>query len=147
MAGGAIYSNLDYSFTPDHEDGSAKVVDPTPGGGGPSLRRSLAALRTFIERFDFLRMKPDNRVIVGGIPQGATARALVDPGLQYAIYINGGTKARLELDLPPRDYVGAWVDPRDGKEVKPIETSGGRVTLESPDYQEDIALRIVARSK
>ena len=34
MAGGAIFDHLDYSFTTDHEDGTARISEPTPGGGG-----------------------------------------------------------------------------------------------------------------
>ena len=33
MAGGALYNNLDYSFTVGHEDGSFAVPASTPGGG------------------------------------------------------------------------------------------------------------------
>ena len=38
VAGGAIFDHLDYSFTTDHENGTARIVDPTPGGGGPGFR-------------------------------------------------------------------------------------------------------------
>ena len=37
VAGGAIFDHLDYSFTTDHEDGTANVNEPTPGGGGPAI--------------------------------------------------------------------------------------------------------------
>ncbi len=40
IAGGALFDHLDYSFTIDHEDGTAPVVAPTPGGGGPGFRAS-----------------------------------------------------------------------------------------------------------
>lgn len=30
LAGGAIFDYLDYSFTTDHEDGTARIVTPTP---------------------------------------------------------------------------------------------------------------------
>jgi hypothetical protein len=43
IAGGAIYSNLDYSFTPQHPDGTA--VPNAPGGGGRTLRRQLKILK------------------------------------------------------------------------------------------------------
>ena len=36
LAGGAVYDHLDFSFTPDREDGTAVPLPPgTPGGGGP----------------------------------------------------------------------------------------------------------------
>lgn len=146
VAGGAVYSNLDYSYTTAHEDGTAPVVDPTPGGGGPSLRRQLQVLKQFVEGFDFLGMAPDDAVIRGGIPGGATARALVERGEQYAIYINGGTHAELALDLPAGLYRAAWVHPKTGavEGARDLDHAGGRVVLDSPAYTEDIALRIVA---
>ena len=71
LAGGSVYSNLDYSFTADHEDGTAGVVAPTPGGGGPALRSQLAILKRFLAGFDFLKMVPDRSVIASGVPAGA----------------------------------------------------------------------------
>ena len=48
LAGGSTYSNLDYSFTVAHPDGSAAVEPPTPGGGGPSLRKQLTNFAPFL---------------------------------------------------------------------------------------------------
>ena len=45
LAGGAVFSNLDYSFTCKHADGTAKVAAKSPGGGGPALRLQLQILR------------------------------------------------------------------------------------------------------
>ena len=85
----------------------------------------------------------------GGVPRGATARALVEPGRQYALYINGGTHADLELELPAGRYSGSWVDPKTGGEMKSfrLRHDGGRASLESPEYREDVALRVVARAE
>lgn len=47
-----------------------------------------------INSSDFVRMKPDSSAIVGGIPSGAAAFALVEEGRAYAIYINGKGKVR-----------------------------------------------------
>lgn len=87
IAGGALYNNLDYSFTPQHPRGT--FLDyKSPGGGSPTLRKQLKILKDFIEGFDFIRMAPDNSVIKGGIPAGMQARALVEKGKAYAIYIH-----------------------------------------------------------
>ena len=54
LAGGGVYDHLDFSFTPEHEDGMAVPLPPgTPGGGGPELRKQLRILKEFIEGFDF----------------------------------------------------------------------------------------------
>jgi hypothetical protein len=148
LAGGALYSNLDYSFTVEHPGGTAKVTT-SPGGGGPSLRKQLQILKDFIYGFDFIRMKPDSSVIKGGVPAKATARALVEKGKAYAVYVKGGTKAELILDLPEGDYAAEWIDTRTGaagwKEV--FQHGGGNHTFRSPEYTEDIALRILRRGK
>ncbi len=143
LAGGAVYSNLDYSFTVEQPDGTAKVTT-SPGGGGPSLRRQLQILKEFIEGFDFPRMRPDNSVIKGGVPAKATARALVERGKAYAIYVKGGTKAELVLDLPKGTYQAEWIDTKTGAVARRemFQHREGNRTVESPEYREDIALRL-----
>ncbi len=147
LAGGSVYSNLDYSFTADHEDGTARVVAPTPGGGGPALRSQLAILKRFLASFDFLKMVPDRSVIASGVPAGASAYALAEPGRAYAIYVLGGTRADLGLNLPAGKYRVEWVDTRSGEVARALDLDhgGGRARVGSPEYSEDIALRIVAR--
>ncbi len=100
-------------------------------------------------------MKPDNKVIKGGYvssplsgtPTQAniTARVLVEAGEQYAIYVNGGTKVDVKISLPKGHYYAEWVDTKTGRIEKTEEfnhASGNKI-LFSPDYKEDIALRII----
>jgi hypothetical protein len=143
IAGGAVYDNLDYSFTVGHEDGTAKIN--APGSGGPTLHRQLRILTDFINSFDFVKMKPDNSIIKDGIPDKATARALVEKGRAYAIYVNGASKAKLVLDLPEGKYEADWINTKTGKIEKnqAFEHSGGNRTLNSPAYKDDIVLRIL----
>jgi hypothetical protein len=86
VAGGALYNNLDYSFAVGHEDGTFAYPATQPGGGTVALRRQLRHLGDFMRGFDFIRMRPDNSVIKSA-PAGRTARALVEPGKAYAVYI------------------------------------------------------------
>ena len=111
------------------------------------MRKQLAILRAFLARFDFLAMSPDDRLIRGGLPKGASACALARAGLAYAIYVNGGTQADLVLELPAGRYRAEWLNPRTGAidKAEDLDHGGGRATLDSPAYQEDIALRLVAR--
>jgi hypothetical protein len=145
VAGGAAYDNLDYSFTAGHERGDAPVS--APGGGGPTLRAQLGTLKRFIESFDFIRMAPDAKVIQGGVPEGATARALSEPDKQYAIYLKGGAQANLRLALSAGRYHAEWLNPRTGAidRREDLEAAGGGVTAISPAYSEDIALRMHRR--
>jgi len=143
IAGGAVYDNLDYSFTVGHEDGTAKIN--APGGGGAVLHKQLGILSNFINSFDFIKMKPDNSIIKGGIPEKATARALVENGRAYAIYINGGNEAQLQVELPKGKYAADWINTKTGKSDKKesFDHPGGNRALKSPQYQDDIALQII----
>ena len=142
IAGGAVFDNLDYSFTVGHENGTAKIN--APGSGGPVLHKQLEILKDFINSFNFIRMKPDNSVIKGGVPDKATARALVQAGRAYAIYINGGSEMKLIVELPKGTYKAEWVNTKTGKvdKTKTFRHAKGNRTLPSPKYVDDIALRI-----
>jgi hypothetical protein len=143
IAGGAVYDNLDYSFSVGHEDGTAKIN--APGGGGAVLHKQLKILSDFINGFDFIKMKPDDSVIKGGIPDKATARALVKKGRAYAFYINGGNEIQLQVQLPMGKYTAEWINTKTGKTDKneTFDHPGGNRILNSPEYQDDIALRIL----
>jgi hypothetical protein len=153
LAGGAIYSNLDYSFSASRPDGTLKVTT-SPGGGGRELRKQLRILKEFLDGFDFVKMKPLNSVVKGGSinaplsgdpPQArCTVRALAEPGKAYALYILGGTKAELIFNLPAGSYKAEWLDTKTGRVSgeESFDHSGGDRTLVSTKYAEDIALRI-----
>jgi hypothetical protein len=149
LSGGALFSHLDYSFTPDHEDGGAPIEPPTPGGGGPVLRGQFAFLKRFLESFDFLRMAPNVEFISATEPAEARAQlaAMADGDLRsIALYAPEGPRVSLVLDLPAGPYRFEWIDPRSGKPVEEGEFEGGDgVRLDSPEFEEDLALRIESR--
>jgi len=141
MAGGGVYDNLDFSFTVGHEDGTADV--DAPGGGGRVLHEQLAILAAFFNELDYVRMRPDNAVI-GGAPRGTTARALVEKGRVYAVYVNGGSRAKLALALPGGAYRAEWVNTKTGDvdKAEEFQHAGGTRVLVSPKYVDDVALRV-----
>jgi hypothetical protein len=145
LAGGGVYDHLDFSFTPEHEDGMAVPLPAgTPGGGGLEIRNQLALLKRFIEGFDFVRMKPDSSLVRTRQPEAISIQVLAEAGRAYAIYVKGGTEATLSLQLPAGAYSAEWVNPRTGR-VEKAETfrhEGGERALTSPAYSEDIALRV-----
>jgi hypothetical protein len=153
LAGGAVFDNLDYSYTVKHPNGTAPLTT-SPGGGGPEIRRQLQILKEFLGGFDLIRMKPDNGVIKGGtitepldgnVVKTTTVEALAERGKAYAIYICGGTQADLTIKIPTGEYQAQWINTRTGKVVKERSflQAAVRRTLKSPMYSEDIALRIV----
>ena len=104
MAGGALFSHLDYSFTVGHEDGSFPVPPGQWGGGGPAIRTQLRCLKDFMHGLDFLRMAPDDSVVAGGLPVGVMAKALAERGTAYAVYLapTGEYSVRWTARLEPR---------------------------------------------
>ncbi len=147
IGGGAVYDNLDYSFTVGHEDGTADIN--APGGSGPELRKQLQILAKFIQGFDFLRMRPDNSVIKDDLPKGVTVRALVEPGQAYAIYVNGSGLTALPIAVPAGRYKAEWLNTKTGDVEKTESFTSDRSTqtLQIPNYTDDIALRIVAEKR
>jgi hypothetical protein len=168
-AGGSVYDNLDFSFSPGSEAGTAAV--DAPGGGGLKLRRELGVLKEFFAGFDFIKMAPDTSTIRGGVGSGFSAHLLAERGKSYALYLHakggseggkaaggtsgagekaGGKKEKpleLVLDLPPGDYRAEWVDPPSGKTLKEESWThpGGPKTLATPAFEDDLALRLRAR--
>ena len=148
LAGGALYNNLDYSFTTETEDGTFEIKKPTPGGGGITLRNQLKILSEFINPIDFINMKPVGNEIIRLIDAGkATVNALWKDDL-LVLYINNNDIAfrsiNLEVKLMPGSYKMTWTDTRSGgkKENNVKGHPGGWLKISSDEYSEDIALRI-----
>ena len=155
LAGGGVYDNLDYSFVAGHEDGTAPV--DAPGGGSPALRKQLAILKHFVESFDFVRMSPATAPRVG---DGITATMLAEPGKQYAIYLRraqaegkqkpektrNARPVKFTMDLPEGEFDVTWLDPVTGTAHgdPPVHVKG-TITLMSPDFGQDIALRLAVK--
>jgi hypothetical protein len=162
MAGGALYNNLDYSFTAGREDGTFQYSDKQPGGGSATLRRQLRVLREFFDGLPFTSMSPAMEA-VRAMPEDASVRALVAAGRIYAAYLHrgridknrkpryvvesGAKASRLGLELPAGRYRAAWVEPRTGRTLRrdSFDHEGGLRRFESPVFSEDLAVRIERR--
>ncbi len=92
VAGGALFNNLDYSFTTDSEDGTFRYPSRQPGGGNPGFRKQMRVLKDFINDFEFLRMRPDTTLVQSVIPAGISTRCLSLPESAYAVYVAVGGK-------------------------------------------------------
>ena len=143
LAGGAVYSNLDYSFTVGHEDGSAK--NKAPGSVGSAMHKQLQILGGFLRGFDFWKMKPSQSAIERISPKASHVQVLADTGRAYAIHVSGAAKTELHLRLPAGEYGVEWLDTKTGSvvESKNIKHEGGSRSFRSPAYEDDIALRIL----
>lgn len=141
IAGGGLFNNLDYSFAVGFENGTA--INKAPGGGSTMLRKQLKILSDFLNSFNFVNMQPDRDVILQA--PGAFARALSDRTRQFAIYIYDGSQCNLKLKLDPGKYLAEWLGTTNGSILKreSFNHMGGSLVLESPDYPDDIALKII----
>lgn len=146
LAGGALYNNLDYSFTAEFEDGSFQYPDTQPGGGSATLRKQLRYLQDFVSSFEFLRMKPDS-TLIRNTKDVRGAHVLGETGRQYGIYIWGSGPLSLDLALPEGQYQVKFLNPVTGEFRSPETiTSEGAVTLTTPPFPEDVAIRITRSS-
>ncbi len=151
MAGGAVFSNLDYSFTAERPTGAARVSDPTPGGGGPSLRRQLSVLKKIFDGLDLAHTVADSSFhdrLEGNTTQimGMSDRK---HGI-YLLYVSSGRMPAITLNLPARSYRLEWIDPSSGKTLKTSDLGtreGTRPQLECPDFHDDIIVRIVEQNR
>jgi hypothetical protein len=146
LSGGSVFDSLDYSFTTGHEDGSYSEPNG-PGGGSPSLRHQLRILSQFLQSFSLLDLRPDTRTVKHAA--GVTARVLSNRGEQYAIYLDGNGPCDLTLELQPGSYSSEWVNVVTGKidQWEKFIHKGGDKTLQSPDFQNGIALRLKRTTK
>jgi len=145
LTGGGLFNNLDYSFTTDNEDGTYQYPEKQPGSGTPAFRKQLSYMKKFMDSFDIVKMKPDTTVFSGEISVKNKVIVLSEPGKQYAIYWMGGKQVNPEFNLLAGNYNLEWLNPLTGKLEKKekLSHSGGKLKLNSPQYQEDIALKLI----
>ena len=105
--------------------------------------------------FDLAKVKPDSSVLQGELPRGLSARALVEPGRAYAVYVRPlerktgdpppGELESLTLDLPAGNYRAEWLSPGSGETLngESFAHSGGPRKLAAPKFAPDVALRVV----
>lgn len=144
LGGGALYNNLDYSFTDSHENGSFQYPSTQPGGGSSTLRQQLSYLKSFMEGIDYVTMKPDSTIIVQQPPL-SNVQVLAESGKQYAIYVFGKGPLSMKLSIPSGDYNLEFMNPVDGHTEKQSIHSNGAIDLTTPGYAEDVAIKITAK--
>ena len=141
LAGGALYNNLDYSFTVGHEDGTFQYPDKQPGGGNRGFRRQMKVLKDFIHGFDFVRMKPARSIVKNARDR---VQMLAEVGKQYAGYFKLKESIPLKVELPAGKYQVTWLDAVSGEQVRSfaLSHSGGEATIEMPREVREYALAI-----
>lgn len=142
MGGGAVFNNLDYSFFVGKEDGTG--INNAPGGGSTRFRKQLTYLKSFIESFDFIKMRPDFDIVHHS--PGVQWQAISQPGLQYAIVFTGVEANWLQLTLPRGEFQYAFISPFTGETLDEgtiNQKQNGMYKLDFPDFEHMVALKII----
>jgi len=149
IAGGGLFNHLDYSFTTDYENGRFIVKEKQPGGGSPELRKQFGILKDVLLGVDFIRMNPADSIIKSIFKERNT-KVLARVGEQYLIYLSRDDQkiksCAFPAELPEGNYTCEWIDTKTGKRTM-LELKGhpgGIKTFITPEFSEDIALKITA---
>ncbi|MEK6480534.1 hypothetical protein WJR50_23525 [Catalinimonas sp. 4WD22] len=142
MAGGSLFSHLDYSFSVGSEAGTDTTYE-APGGGSPELRKQLGILKYFFEELDFVKLKPDFLTVKAS--PGAKSLTLSDQQSLWVIYLEPmATRSYpLTLNLPEGTYEAAWIAVESGKPLGSMAVEGNQLNV--PDSSGDKA--VVIRKK
>ena len=141
LAGGSTFDSLDYSFTLGYE-GGADTAPNGPGGGSPALRKQLGILQRFLSALPLEEMTSDVQVVTHA--EGVTVHALSSTHGIYAMYLDGKGPSRLVLRVPKGAYQVEWLETVSGKtgNVTKLQSDGTESTLETPVFENGIALRL-----
>jgi hypothetical protein len=145
FSGGALYDNLDPSFATDDPTGSGRVKQHDGTFDGRTVRAQLKVLRDFLGSVDLARMRPTETFLQHRPQTAKVGYVLAAPGRQYAVYVpRGGRLARFMADVPAGQWRAEWIAPQDGRTLKDesFRHEGGARLIESPKYEEDVALRL-----
>ncbi|HXK10384.1 MAG TPA: hypothetical protein VMT70_12115 [Vicinamibacteria bacterium] len=153
VGGGAGVINLNGELHRGQEKGGADTRE--------RIMPQRKALKHFVEGFDLAGMARFEKLT--GIPAGAVASALAEPGRQYAVYLFHGRddgqwgahfvatpgtwRDTFTVEaVPSGRYRQEWVDPASGRVegTEAVEWKGGDLTVTTPSYSIDVALRMVA---
>jgi hypothetical protein len=154
LGGGAGFINLNGEYSRGQETGGidtqARIV--------PQKK----ALKDFMDGMDLAGLR--RFAGVTGVPSGAVASAIAEPGKQYALYLFHGTgdgqwgahfvatpgtyRDTVTLKaIPAGTYELEWIDPASGaaKGAHSIGWAGGDLSVTTPVYSIDVALRMRSR--
>ncbi len=154
LAGGALFNNLDYSFTAENEDGSYIVKEGQPGGGSRELREQFRILARLMKSVDYISMKPVNSDILRiKETEKININGLAGETGSIILYISttdtiAAVKA-FEINLTAGAWEASWINTRTGeKSASVIKCSAPEwVSITTPVFIDDIALTISRKSE
>lgn len=148
MAGGAVYDNLDWSFTNDDMTGKG-INTSDKHKSGEAVRSQLEILQQALEDFDFIKATPlDSTYKIKGID----LYGLGIHGKDYMMYwlkTEKGSPATWNCSLPRGKYLLKWLDPSNGRitQEQVMLSRQGHINVKIPSFDKDQVLRIKRWSK
>ncbi len=146
FSGGALYNNLDFTFQVGNEDGTGNsnfTCEWYSGCSDSNVKFQLANLLKYFSTLPFIKMKPDYSVV--GVNYGdENIFPLVQKDKMYAIYFEGGNKAKIQLNIINGDWNVEWINPSDLKLIskEKIKIKNNHLNVLGPNYKEDVLLFI-----
>lgn len=147
LAGGAIYSNLDFSYTTDDPAGSGKNLNGKRANG-KQVKEQLRVLKNTIDNFDYIHAQPFPAKEFE-IPEGLQMQGLKIPGKAWLCYFYKEKKAgadKFSLSLIHGRYTFIFINPVDGKIVSKKQVDHKQdipLAIEFPYFSDDIVLKII----
>ncbi len=162
LAGGALYNNLDYSFSASHPAGTLSEYS-SPGGGSLALRQQLGTLKQLIDGLPLPHIAPQPADMVKVSPD-LTCLCLGKADEAYLLYVHRKipgalnqaaleqlhaphAPVELSLGLPAGDYEVVRINPVSGErgQLPSVSVKDQRVSLTLPDFHMDAALLLTKR--
>lgn len=149
MNGGAVYSNLDFSFATDDMSGLGR--NPTGNRmSGSEVRDQLKVLKDLIGTYDFVHSTPFSPEVFSSLEKDMLVYGLKKEGKDHLIYFlkkNRNTTSQFQLAVPAGTYIVKWIDPLSGKSLSASEVKhkGDKLPISIPGFQDDILLRITSK--
>lgn len=146
LAGGSVYSNLDWSFATDDLTGLGR----NPSGkrqSGKEIREQLSVLISTIQSFDYIKSRPIDKAFRMEIPEGISLNGLMIEGEDYLFYLLKNKKTDLttyEFPMPPGSYMAQFMDPLNGITLSEHNYvhHEGEFSLDLPSFPDDLVIRI-----
>jgi len=146
LAGGAVYSNLDWSFAIDDLTGLGRNP-PGKRQSGKEVREQLRILLETIKSFDFINARPINDKHFGDVPQEIGVYGLFIEGQDYIFYWLKRQKTAIEktrFSIPSGEYLMKFINPLDGQTIaqRSLQHAGGDLSINLPAFPDDLVVRI-----
>ena len=164
VAGGALYNNLDYSFSPSTPTGTLTEFT-SPGGGGRALREQLGILKKTFDTLPMLKLKPLATDRISASDELVASAICSEDGSDdghYLVYVHVKLPSKLKdqpidqfrqtvsaatvkIDLPAGSYEVLQLETKTGEESslpKLVVQQDQPATIKLSDFQTDAAILI-----